>query len=116
MAESVDAVDLKSASRKRVGVQVSLPPFCSMPHKTLLSLSLSYAKQTLLLKTYSGELVNKSTNIRLFLNKKGQKERKGLFHDFVKLSNQLNASRECDTNRDTLLPMPLQICRKAYVY
>lgn len=30
MAESVDAVDLKSADRKVVGVQVSLPPsFCS---------------------------------------------------------------------------------------
>ena len=27
MAESVDAVDLKSAGRKVVGVQVSLPPF-----------------------------------------------------------------------------------------
>ena len=26
MAESVDAVDLKSADRKVVGVQVSLPP------------------------------------------------------------------------------------------
>ena len=26
MAESVDAVDLKSAGRKVVGVQVSLPP------------------------------------------------------------------------------------------
>lgn len=27
MAESVDAVDLKSADRKVVGVQVSLPPY-----------------------------------------------------------------------------------------
>ena len=33
MAESVDAADLKSAGRKTVGVQVSLPP--SLQEKTL---------------------------------------------------------------------------------
>ncbi|MEN9520233.1 MAG: hypothetical protein RLZZ381_2821 [Cyanobacteriota bacterium] len=32
MAESVDAVDLKSADRKVVGVQVSLPPLRLMPY------------------------------------------------------------------------------------
>ena len=31
MAESVDAVDLKSADRKVVGVQVSLPPLLAKP-------------------------------------------------------------------------------------
>jgi hypothetical protein len=37
MAESVDAVDLKSADRKVVGVQVSLPPLTLAPQSLRLS-------------------------------------------------------------------------------
>jgi hypothetical protein len=36
MAESVDAVDLKSADRKVVGVQVSLPPLYALAFSLLL--------------------------------------------------------------------------------
>lgn len=53
MAESVDAVDLKSADRKVVGVQVSLPP----PHYRSVFIRLSsqrpYDQQISLLKTCS---------------------------------------------------------------
>jgi hypothetical protein len=53
MAESVDAVDLKSADRKVVGVQVSLPPFRFRSIPERLSSNDLTLNRFLLLKTCS---------------------------------------------------------------
>jgi hypothetical protein len=53
MAESVDAVDLKSADRKVVGVQVSLPPLHYRSVFERLSSNDLTLNRFYLLKTYS---------------------------------------------------------------